>query len=355
MSFTQALYYPKIDIPSSSWLKSNILFWDNIKTIVPEEIKNPYQSYDTNYLADSGILSPYILNRRSELMDNFGEEIINLVSSDAGKSFLQNGNFKESNHGIYAGKIPVSLEQVTIQYGSTDKVKKDIVYKIENQLKDRGYIKIDSGFAELYMSILANKICQKEKMVLLTDNTLASDVSQESKFSSSTINSTSPSSNNVTTGILANLILEGIKFSEDTDIKKIIKFKNDHKDELGLFRVKLNKLVSEIPDVGSEDNLKQHMNDIYVNEFSPAYNNFKNALKSYRIKWISENFMKIALFKGSTSSLLPLFANSSLQQGILIGAGLTLAGSIVSYRKDKEEILRNNPYSYLYSLENKYG
>ena len=35
MAFTRALYYPTIDISNEAWLKTAILYWDEINTIVP--------------------------------------------------------------------------------------------------------------------------------------------------------------------------------------------------------------------------------------------------------------------------------------------------------------------------------
>lgn len=41
-AFTRALYYPFIDIQNSDWLKTAVLFWDCISTIVPESHQHPY-------------------------------------------------------------------------------------------------------------------------------------------------------------------------------------------------------------------------------------------------------------------------------------------------------------------------
>lgn len=38
MAFTRALYYPTIDITNEQWLKTAILYWDEISTIVPSSI-----------------------------------------------------------------------------------------------------------------------------------------------------------------------------------------------------------------------------------------------------------------------------------------------------------------------------
>jgi hypothetical protein len=41
MPFTLALYYPWIDIRDESWLKSAALYWETIRTIVPESVDRP--------------------------------------------------------------------------------------------------------------------------------------------------------------------------------------------------------------------------------------------------------------------------------------------------------------------------
>ncbi|HXM40737.1 MAG TPA: hypothetical protein VN924_05765 [Bryobacteraceae bacterium] len=42
MPFTKALYYPHIEVPNEAWLKSAILYWDEVKTIVPASMPEPY-------------------------------------------------------------------------------------------------------------------------------------------------------------------------------------------------------------------------------------------------------------------------------------------------------------------------
>ena len=58
MAFTRALYYPSIDIPNENWLKTAILYWDEINTIVPSSIDNPYQEQVTQFLSNEGVIRP---------------------------------------------------------------------------------------------------------------------------------------------------------------------------------------------------------------------------------------------------------------------------------------------------------
>lgn len=49
-----ALYYPHIDIDDGGWLRSAVLFWDQVQTIVPTSIKKPYTNSDTEICQQEG-------------------------------------------------------------------------------------------------------------------------------------------------------------------------------------------------------------------------------------------------------------------------------------------------------------
>lgn len=52
-----ALYYPTIDISDESWLKNAYLFWDGIRTIVPQSLEEmAYRNYTTQFLEGEGYL-----------------------------------------------------------------------------------------------------------------------------------------------------------------------------------------------------------------------------------------------------------------------------------------------------------
>lgn len=68
MSYTKALYYPTIDIEDDEWIKNAVLFWDEINTIVPESMQNPYQNVDSKFLFDEGILKPIYLSSEDTML-----------------------------------------------------------------------------------------------------------------------------------------------------------------------------------------------------------------------------------------------------------------------------------------------
>ena len=235
-------------------------------------------------------------------------------------------------------------------------------YRFERDIEREGWLEVGSRFAGFYMTLLANKICENERMVLLTDDSLASNLSEKARadnqrkvigrerrwdyerYENTTLH--------LAQGLLSNLILKGIRFSPDTKTADVLKFKRKHKDELGLFRNVIEKLVSDIPIDTPFETLQQHVQDIYTNDFQPAYNNFKKALDGFKLKWINDHVMKVSFFNGGTGALLPFFLGATIPQALLAGAGISIVTSVVSYNQEKNRILRENPYSFLVSAEN---
>ena len=74
--YSNALYYPTIDISNTEWLKTTVLFWDSISTIVPESLDNPYQENDTRFLSENGFLKPLRINSNDDDVIDIGNEII---------------------------------------------------------------------------------------------------------------------------------------------------------------------------------------------------------------------------------------------------------------------------------------
>jgi hypothetical protein len=358
MGFSKALYYPTIDIGNWDWAKSAALFWDNIQTIVPQSMQSPYEGRVTKDLNDEGILTPHFVNPDMDSIRGLAQDVIKFLETNEGFEYLIKGN--ETNTTIHSEKLPRDVERLA--YLHPEKLPSEVQYILENYINHDGWLKVDSRFARFYMSLLANKICEQERMVLLTDDSLASNVTEKARldnqfkvfgrdrfgyrerYGNTTLH--------LSQGILSNLALKGIRFSPDTTIKKILKFKREHQDELGLFRNNLEKLVSDLPEDQPFETLQRHIEDIYLNEFKPSYNNFKKALDGYRLKWINDHVMKIAFFRGGTGTLLPFLLGATIPQALLAGAGISLITSVISYNQEKQEMLRNNPYSYLVSAEN---
>lgn len=356
MSFTRALYYPTIDIGSWDWAKSAALFWDTIQTIVPQSMNEPYTSNVTKAMHDEGVLVPLNVSPEMGLINELAGDVQRFLQTNEGFDFMVKG--KENETFIHKDKLPRELDRIVDIH--TEKMPYEIQRVLRENLSEGGWMRVDRRFARFYMSLLANKICDAERLVLLTDDEQASNLTEKARIDNQMqvirnrehfYERDERTTLHLSEGLLSNLALRGIRFSPDTKVTDVIRFKRSHQDELGLFRANLTKLVKDIPKDVSFEQLQHQVNDIYTNEFVPSYNNLKRALEGSRFKWIADNVMKISFFSTGATAVPTLMLGASIPQALIAGAGVSLISSIVSYNADKAEKLRNNPFAYLYSAE----
>src|SRR5687768_14318212 len=107
-----ALYYPYIDVRDPSWLRSAILFWDEIQTIVPSSISEPYHSEDTRICEQEGYLRALKCDFHPLLLEELGKRVVALI---------ERPNWLTELYGHRAGRDP------TVQaLKSTDLVSRDV-------------------------------------------------------------------------------------------------------------------------------------------------------------------------------------------------------------------------------------
>ena len=355
MGFTKALFYPTIDIRNEEWLKNAVLFWDEINTIVPSSINNPYQENTTQYLSDEGILKPISVSPDIDFIEDLTSDTLNYLNTNEGFQLLTQGRGR--NNVIHRDKLPRDVSRLFDIH--PEKLPYEIQYQLSRSITDEGWFRVDSNFAIFYMTLLANKICEQKSIALLTDNFLTSNLSNLVRLD----NQIAIKGRNynfhrymrnekyihLAQGLLTNLVIKSIKVTDASSLEDIVNFKKNHRDELGLFRTNITKLTQDITKDITFEAMKQQIEDIYNDEFLPSFNNFKKALSSFGIKWVSENFMKISLISTGATGL-PMAMGLDLQQALLAGAGVSIISSLISYNQDKKEMLRTNPYSYLLSV-----
>lgn len=358
MGFSKALFYPTIDIRNEEWLKNAILFWDEINTIVPSSIAHPYQENFTQYLADEGILKPIPVNPENVFIDDLTSDTLNYLNTNEGFQLLTQGQGR--NSVIHRDKLPRDVSRLFDIH--PEKLPYEIQHQLRRSMTDEGWFRVDSNFANFYMTLLANKICEQKSIALLTDNSLTSNLSDLVRLDNQIAikgrdydlhhNIRNEKYIHLAQGLLTNLIIKGIKVSSETSLEDVINFKKRHRDELGLFRTNIAKLTKDISKDISFEALKQQVEDIYNDEFLPSYNNFKKALDGSGIKWVSDNFMKVSVISTSATALPMALLGLALPQALLAGAGVSIISSLISYNEDKKEKLRTNPYSYLLAVNN---
>lgn len=362
-AFSNALYYPTIDIEDTNWLKTAILFWDSISTIVPESLKHPYKQRDTEYLADIGFLRPLYVNSDDKSVVGIEEDILDLLFSP---EFIQVICSSQAHRydGIWGDKMSYRIRKHLRDFSDSGIYVEKISWRIREEmrylsrhLEDQEIYYLDREFAYIYMIALANKLCEDHSLGMVTNDAPCFDIGNTARLGSQTtiqpedrFCSRRPRDHQLEQGLLLNFIISGLSISPDTTFEDIVHFKNRHRDELGRFRTQLTKLTQNLDGDKPIDVMRQEISDLYSNEFMPALNDCKAALDSSRIKWFTETFLKVSLLSASTTGVPMALLGIPAEQAIFASMGVSVIASTISYNIDKKHFLRKNPYSYLLSI-----
>ena len=153
--------------------------------------------------------------------------------------------------------------------------------------------------------------------------------------------------------MLAQLTLEQLTISDDTPVKQILNFKQEHRSELGRFRTKLAELTKSVENDLPIEALQQRVSDIYTNDVGPAIDDLKKALKGARIKYAIESLLKTSSFSIPTGSLMYL-AHAG-PHALLAMAGISLTASTVLYNLDRRKEIRDDPFSFVLAAQRNFG
>jgi hypothetical protein len=365
MAFTKALYYPWIDIRDEGWLKNALLYWESIQTIVPDSIDEPYSTRTALEFFDEGLLGPLRVESNMPEINDLSDEVIKYLETPEGAEVLMSKEISDY-HYIHPDKLPHEIRELVDIH--PEKLPYEIRRKLQRGLSHArrdGWIAVDARFADFYMTLLATRLSEEIGAGLLTDaaanNKLANAVKLDAKLSI-------PSSRRhrydfddyrhhrnmplaIAQGTLADLILEKIQIAPDTPTKDILKFRRDHSDELGRFRVKIAELTRAISNNQPLEGLRQQVEDIYINEVKPAISALQKSLTDHKIKWSTENFLKVAFFSTSSTSVPLALLGLCVPHALLVGVGVSLTASAIIYNREKADKLRQNPFSYLLAAE----
>ncbi|MDX2181180.1 MAG: DUF6236 family protein [Bryobacteraceae bacterium] len=363
MAFTKALYYPRIQVPNEGWLKTAMLYWESVQTIVPASMPEPYHG-TSRVLFDAGVLSPLHVHPHMEIVERLASKVLDYFGSTEADGVLIEAGLRQSDL-IHPEKLPELRELVSMH-------PEKFPYELQHQLqrmflgREGEWVRVNRPFARFYMTMLATELAESHGIALLTDlpasDRLAVNVRLDSKLGIPNIRFGDPHwhrygrdwlherlvPGSLAPALLADLTLQKIAINPDTSVDDLLRFREDHKDQLGRFRTKMAELTKSINGELTIEALQQGVADIYANEVKPTISEIKDCLSASNIKWVLENFLKTSML--SVPAALQGFG-LSIPHALLAGAGISLTVSAVLYNLQRREDLRKNPYSYLMEAE----
>ena len=340
-----ALYYPTIDISDEAWLKNAYLFWDGIRTIVPQSLEGKaYHNNTSQFLEGEGYLQPILVNPSEPVVRNLVSKVKRYAKSKEGIACLnQEVSFNNDSN-------PYSDDRAAF-YLHSEKLPLVRQEMLEDKVGNDGWARVSGNFANFYMTLLANDIANRKSLTLLTDTpTLANLTTKYSENSVKPYLMVGVSASATCQSMLIRIIIDGIKIDPLTSIYDLKSFKDHHRDELNNFRNGLDEISNlNVPDGIDYEGMAQAVGDIYERKVKLAYNDLKAALKGARINFLSD--VSSLLYTGITTVVLDTLTNLSKPMQLLTGAGIYVAAKSIRDYTNKRNIKKTSKMSYLLSIE----
>jgi len=375
MAFTEALYYPWIDITDEAWLKTSLLYWDSVRTIVPVSIDAPYSSETAQVLQGAGFLVPLRVHSNMEEIEELTTDVLRyfntfegfevLVGQNAGPRHLIHVDSVSSHlarlERIHPDKLPNEIRRMVRSIGSASR-------------GGHEWLEVDEGFALFYLTLLAKQLAERIGAGLLTPMPAAERLAVAARLDSQIgpivgryreYEAFGPRwrvPNLLAPGMLSQLAVQQIAIAPDTPIDDILDFKRRHADELGRFRSEIGRLVAAVEEDQPLEALRQRVSDLYTNEVRPAIVDLQKSLEGRSIRWFAEGLFKVAYLAvppamGVVGAGVATGMDASMivPIALLSGIGLSLIVSRVMYNVDRLDALRKEPYTYLLSAAQELG
>lgn len=347
MLFSKALFYPTIDIHDEEWLKTAFLFWDEIRTIVPQSLAGrAYQNNTSQYLEDVEFLKPYFVNPDSSLVKSLLKPVMTYAKTKEGKECLK----CRAHENDYSNPYDDHRAEFYLHH---EKLPFELQRLIADKIGEDGWARVSENFADYYMTLLANQISNNQSMTLLTDSSpLANLTTRYGRNHSKQPFSVAGKTNAETMGqvMLIKMVIDGIRINPLTSIEDLHSFKDCHRQELVNFRDRFEDLSTlNIPPDISAEGLESYMKDIYTNRFLGAYNDLKASLRGSRIGFFES--IGALVFTDISTTAMETLISFPKQVGFAIGAGAYFGLSVLNKVRSDNEIRRKHRMSYLLSIE----
>lgn len=344
--FGTALYYPSIVIHDEEWLKTAYLFWDGIRTIVPESmVGSSYQNYTTQFLSEEGYLQPIRVSPNAVAVKSLVNVVKKYSQTDEGKACLN----QPVPDDVYYNPYDDDRSQFYLHH---EKMPFEIQQLVGDRIGPDGWARVSDNFADFYMTLLANTIASRKSMDLVTSSqpleSLSTDFSVDTYKDSFTMAGSRAES--IGRCMLTKMIIDGITIDPLTSLDDLRIFKERHHVELKRFKqgfAEISKM--DLPPDITIEGLGRKAKEIYENKFLLAYQDLQKSLKGAGIKYLFGGAAAL-MFSDVSSTFNELLSSLQMPTQLIIGAGATLAYQGYNTYKSRTDRIKHR-MSYLLSIE----
>jgi len=391
-----ALYYPHIDIDDPQWLRSVVLYWDEIKTIAPSAVRKPYKNKDTTILWKEGFLEPLRCDLSPEVLDTLGRRVVSLMD----RGWNQNGiSHEDPNAGvlihaekfgheirrnfdrahIHPDKLSPELRSIALQAGLArmhgSKMSPDLrelMHELEFvsmhpgkmsphlfELMDRAgrhsdrdgeWLLVGSQFAAAYMSALAALLAKESDLAALTNEDRAMGVNLHAL-----LEDVKPSSGGNKSGALVSFMMETIKVDPETKIEKLLKFRRQHENQLAELSAQFDDLSAKMGNCETDRELESEAKRAYENKIRPKLESLKQELDDNSLQSVWDGVQRAVTVSVPAGGALAYFTGMTGITLLAAGAAIAVTDVSVKTHLSRRKARRASPFSYLLDVERKFG
>lgn len=352
--FRTALYYPYIDINDSQWLRTAILFWDGIQTIVPSEIAEPYTNPETRLLQGEGLLTPLPCDLQGELLEDLGRRVVKYVEQPD----LPHGALKKVMGARFdwrrrhPRRLPDMLADRSVQARlHPAKMSHTMRERLAGaHYDDEGFLIVEGQFAAFYMSALATRLARDTGTIALTNDRHAFGLQLSTMLDE--VASHTPTAAD---GLLMSVVFESLTLDASVPIERVVSFRRQNEHRLQALAIRLEDLTEKIGGAEDPRELHEKAGRYYVRRVRPEIESLKDSLADAGIGAIWAGVRNAVILSAGAGTALHQFLG--WPKSILLGAGafVTVADIGVQAHLAGRKIRRESPFSYLLDVESRFA
>jgi hypothetical protein len=395
-----ALYYPHIDITDGEWLRSAILFWDEVQTIAPTSVRFPYQSSDTKTCEEEGFLRPLRCDLHQDLLEDLGKRVFRLLEDREWQRELTWGN-RENNPasnslmhadkighlmksrlrslvGIHPDKMPPALKTLLMQSGglellsagklppnlrhiledidlfgmSPDKLSRELRRSMlpHSNQDDGDWILVNGRFAEVYMSLLAALLSKETKVSALTNEELSSGINLRCL-----VDDVAASGETAARGALVSVVMKGLRVDPQTPVRKLLSFRRGRKDQLAELSGLFDDLKGKIEKSETAQELEDGAKRLFENRIHPSLERLKGEMEAQTIQSVWDGVQRGITVSAASGGALAYITGYTGPMLLGAAAFITLADVGMKSYLARSKARSASPYTYLLDIERKFS
>jgi hypothetical protein len=339
------LYYPTISVPTGSWLRQAVLYWDEVASIVPEDLdQRPLVQFtdDIKLLKDNGefrsIAPGSLIDKKSysEVLD-LEREFLEVIDAEPFQTQLGQRNSWQIDSRIHIDKVSVGLANKLEQRG---------LAKGPSREADIGdWYRFERSTALVYMSFLAQYLAD-------IDPHLTTPSTDRKEYGELVYSARQADRGFSCADVLFRNVLPVPR--DDVSIADLLAFKRKRHSELLNFRACVDEFQKKVANAGTERETRE-VQVQFKESIAKGVEDLSSLLAESRMSTIFRSLRAFVNVKK------PEWLGVLLGTGYCIGhpvmltvGGLAIAGAIevgrylIDARNQRRAALRDSTFAYMY-------